>query len=261
MSLTQQTPDTPHTFTGLITSPSQWARMHARTHSHTRKPTIVLLFCNCKKKKSPMFPKEWRKEGINWPQSRGSCCRVRWKCSSSAHMCHSNWQLQSCIRNPGNIDMNNEEKDEKKKPFGFRIVLLYAFMCVCVHFFNEYLLKCVPTSVSFLCGGLSYLWALGVADNRATFNDVQLGNGIRIMATVTLLAGLWCKRLGRSSWCCYCLKLLCCCRCCCCCRLIGGFCRLWSRRRVEWWFCWFCGYHVGARLQNQGQWQDPDIFT
>lgn len=101
-------------------------------------------------------------------------------------------------------------------------------------------------------GGWAYLRAIGVADNRATFNDVQLGNGISIMTTVTVLAGLWCEwlRCGCSSW-----------WCCCCWWLIGCFRGLWYCRRVEWWFWWFCRYYLWARLQNQEHWQGSGTFT
>lgn len=141
----------------------------------------------------------------------------------------------------------------------FKACCLALWLCVCVCVFNENLLNYVATSVSFLRGGSAYLWAIGVADNSVTFNDVQLGNGIHLMSTVTVLAGPWRERpwCGRSSWCC--CWLLCCCNVSC--WSIRGFCGLRSWRRVEWWFWWFRRYYLGARLQNRGQWQDSGIFT
>lgn len=102
--------------------------------------------------------------------------------------------------------------------------------------------------VSSLCAGVSHLWAIGVADNRATFNDVPLGNGVSIMATVTLLAGPGCEGLPRApSWCCYWFWLPCC----------------WSTRgfwRVERWLGRFRGYYLGARLHDQAEWQES-VFS
>lgn len=135
-------------------------------------------------------------------------------------------------------------------------------LCEASRVFFTSTLWSVPLGVCLVVdGGLAHLWAVGVADNRFAFNDVQLGNGIGVVATVALLAGAWCKWLlcYASSRCCQCLQWLRCrSRCC---RLHGCFCRLCCRRRGEWWFRWFCRHDLGARLQNQRQWQHSGIFT